>query len=545
MKSKSTDITVTGSSKIKRIDPYAKLPRAERKRIARLVKYAKLRGMIPRSAQHTIAYDELCRSGLLRRENSYNRMVEFGDINYRLAANEEKERIFGSWSKLLNSFDPSLTIQLSFVNQRIDLEQLEEQIALPALEDGLDELREEYTQLLRGKLQKGNNGLTKRKFITFGLCSDSREAAERKLERVETELLNSLRQLEVNAQRRNGYQRMELLHDLYNIGTEKKLNFNWSLIAQTGLTTKDFIAPNSFDFRERSSFDLGCRLGRVSYLQISANELPDELLSELLDTDCEQVITLHIQPVDRSKALKQIKGLLSDVQKMTIEEQMKAARQGYDMDILPPDLVDSKEEATDLLENLQNRDERMFLVTFLLLHFAENEEELTNRCFVANQICQKHNCELLPLDWQQEAGLMASSPIGVNPVQLNRMLTTSNTAIFIPFQTQELFMPGGICYGCNAISGNIIIIDRKQAQNCGGVFLGKSGSGKSFAVKCELFMAFFLHSDDILINDPEREYTALVQALGGQVIRIAADSSQHINPMDINQNAQNEEDKDY
>lgn len=531
--------------KIKRIDPYSHLPRAARRKITRIVKLAKLRGIIPRSAQHTIAYDELCRNGLVRTGDTYTRTVEFGDVNYRLAKNEEKESIFDSWSKLLNSFDPSLSIQLSFVNQQMDSEQMEKQVALPVGAEALEPLRQEYTQLLRDKMKNGNNGLVRRKFITSGMQSDSREVAEMKLGRVESELLNSLQQIGAGAERCNGYQRMELLHDLYNIGTEKRLNFNWGLIPETGLTTKDFIAPNSFDFRNKSDFALSKRLGRVSYMQIMASELSDDILSELLDMDSPQVITLHIQPIDRADALKQVKGMLSDIQKMTIEEQMKAARQGYDMDILPPDLVDSKDEAEDLLESLQARDERMFLITFLVLHFAEKGDELDNRCGLANQICEKYNCSLLPLDWQQEAGLMASSPIGVNPVKIQRRLTTDSVAIFIPFQTLELFMPGGTYYGINSISGNVIMIDRKAAFNMGGVFLGKSGSGKSFAVKCEMFIVFILYGDDILINDPEREYTPLVQALGGQVIRIAADSKQHINPMDINMNARNDEDKDY
>ncbi|MEG1943119.1 MAG: conjugal transfer protein TraE, partial [Angelakisella sp.] len=455
------------------------------------------------------------------------------------------EAIFDSWSKLLNSFDPSISVQLSFINQQLNEEKLEEQLALPERDDGLDELRSEYTQLLRDKLQKGSNGLVRRKFITYGLSSDSREAAEMKLERVETELQNSLRQMGATATRQNGYQRMELLHDIYNIGTDKRLNFSWELIAKAGLSTKDFIAPNSFDFRAKAGFALDARMGRVSYLQIMASELSDDLLSELLDMDSPQIVTLHIQPVDRAKALKQVKGLISDIQKMTIEEQMKAARQGYDMDILPPDLVDSKDEAEALLESLQSRDERMYLITFLVLHFGENDEELANRCFTANQICSKYNCELRSLDWRQEDGLMSSSPLGVNRIKIQRLLTTSATAIFIPFQTVELFMIGGSYYGVNPISGNVIMIDRKTALNMGGLFLGKSGSGKSFAVKCELFIAFILYDDDILINDPEREYTPLVQALGGQVIRIAADSSQHINPMDINLDAQSDEDRDY
>lgn len=543
----TTSTTPSGViKKIKRLDPYASLPKKTRKKIVRLVKLAKLKGKIPRSAQQTIPYEQMMRGGTCRlAENRYNRTLEFGDVNYRLARTEDKEGIFDAWSRLLNSFDSSVSVQLSFINQRLDPEQYEDNLSFPERDDGLDMYRDEYTNILQERLRQGNNGLVKRKFITFGLQSDSMDAASLKLERMEGELLTALGQLHSQADKQNGYQRLELLHDIYNIGTDRKLNFNWSLIAKTGFTTKDFISPNYFDFSAKNYFELPGQFGRASFLQINASELSDDMLSELLDMDSPLIVTLHLQSVDRTVALKQVKGLLSDIQKMTIEEQMKAARQGYDMDILPPDLVDFKDEAQELLNSLKDRDERMFCVTVLLVNFADTLEELDNRWFTAKQICQKHNCELLSLDWQQEAGLIASSPIGVPAVEIQRILTTSSTAIFIPFQTQELFMQGGQYYGVNTISKNLIMVDRKAAQNMNGLILGKSGSGKSFATKREIVNAFFASDDDILINDPEREYPALVKELDGQVIKVSATSPHHLNPLDINLDISNDEDTDY
>ena len=483
------------------------MSRKEKKKIKSLVRRAKFQRKIADSAQRTIAYRTMERSGLCQvDERIFTKTLEFGDVNYRLAKNEDKEAIFNGWCKLLNSFDPSLTVQFSFINQRLDHELFEENITFLPQADGLDLYRNEYTNILHEKLENGNNGLVKRKFVTFGMESESREAAKLKLDRVENELLTAFQQtLHASAERCNGYQRLELLHDIYNIGTDRKLNFNWNMIADTGLNTKDFIAPQCFEFKEKGHFGLEKQVGRVSYLQISASELSDDMLSELLDMDSPQIITLHLQPVDRSKSLKQVKDILSNIQEMKITEQMKANRSGYDMDILPPDLVDFENEAQGMLDNLQARDERMFMVTFLVMQFADTPEELENRWFVASQICQKYSCELNPLYYQQEAGLMASSPIGVNPVRIQRGLTTASAAIFIPFQTQELYMKHGHYYGVNAVSGNMILIDRKAADNLGGLFLGKAGSGKSFATKREILNAFLATTDDILINDPERE----------------------------------------
>lgn len=532
---------------LKRLDPYNKLPNAKKKKIARLIKLAKFQGKIASSAQRTIAYEEMERSGMCKvGGNTYNRTLEFGDVNYRLAKNEEKEGIFNSWSSLLNSFDSSISVQLSYINQPIDEEKYSGSVSFPLQGDDMDEYREEYAQLIKNRMVSSNSGLVKRRFLTFGLQSDNKEAARMKLARVEEEIAQGITNtIKAAVSRCNGYQRLELLHDMYNLGTDRKLNFNWGMLAETGCSTKDFIAPSCFDFRAKRHFELQELGGRVSYMQIMAAELSDEMLSELLDMDCPQVVTMHLRPVDRTQAEKQIKDILSNIQSMKIGEQMKASRGGYDMDILPPDLVDSEIEAQSLLDNLKNHNERMFLVTILSLQYGATIEELDNRCFIANQIAQRFNCEFIPLDWQQEAGLVASSPIGINPVKIQRVLTTSAAAILLPFKTPELYMEGGHFYGINSISGNPILINRKASDNFGGLILGKAGAGKGMASKHEIVNAVFCTTDDILINDPEREYTRLVEQCGGMVIKLSPDSKHHINPMDINLNAHNDDDRDY
>jgi type IV secretory pathway VirB4 component len=281
---------------------------------------------------------------------------------------------------------------------------------------------------------------------------------------------------------------------------------------------------------------MGQTYGSVCFVQILAPELNDRMLADFLDMESSQVVTLHIQSIDQTKAIRTIKRKITDLDKMKIEEQKKAVRAGYDMDILPSDLATYGEEAKRLLRDLQSRNERMFLLTFLVMNTADSQRQLENTVFQASSIAQKHNCALTRLDFQQEEGLVSSLPLGINTIEIHRGLTTSSTAIFIPFTTQELFQIGqGALYcGRNALSNNLIMVDRKRLKNPNGLILGTPGSGKSFSAKREILNVFLATDDDMIICDPEAEYYPLVQRLHGQVIRISPTSDNYINPMDLN-----------
>ena len=246
---------------------------------------------------------------------------------------------------------------------------------------------------------------------------------------------------------------------------------------------------------------------------------------------------MHITSVDQNKAIRTVKHTITELDRSKIEEQKKAVRAGYDMDIIPSDLATYGKDAKALLQELQNQNERMFLLTFLIMNTGRTKQELENNVFQAVSIAQKHNCNLRRLDFQQEQGLMSSLPLAQNLIEIKRGLTTSSTAIFMPFTTQELFQAGkeSLYYGLNALSNNLIMVDRKALKNPNGLILGTPGSGKSFAAKREIANAYLVTDDDIIICDPEAEYTALVQRLDGQVIRISPTSTQYINPMEINE----------
>lgn len=532
-----------------KIDPDKVLTPEQKKRIVEKVKLAKKKGKIPRFTQQTIPYQQIFKDGLCKvSERYYSKTIQFFDTNYQLAKKEDKDAIFESWCEFLNYFDNTISVQLSFVNQEIDQEEFYKAIEIPAKKDNKehDELRKEFSDILKNQFSKGNNHLAKVKYITFGMEAETLAAAKMKLERIENEILNNFKMVGVAACTLDGYERLVLMHNILNAGTPRKLAFNWDLIVNTGLSTKDFIAPDSFDFRDKAAFRIGRRMGSVSWLQILAPELSDRMLSEFLELSSSEIVTMHIKSVDQAEAIKQVKGVLTDIQMMKITEQMKAARSGYDMDILPPDLVAYADEAADMLESLQSRNERMFLVTVLMLNDASSRDVLEDNISAAQSVAIKYNCKLRPLDFQQENGLASSLPLGLNTVDIKRILTTSATAVFVPFTTQEIFQSSGVYYGVNALSNNIVMADRKLLKNPNGLILGTPGSGKSFSSKREITNVILVYpDDDVLIGDPEREYSPLVSAFGGQIIRISADSAHHINIMDINLMAHNDEDTDY
>ena len=476
-------------------------------------------------------------------DSYYTKTVQFQDINYQLNQNEDKTAIFDGWCDFLNYFDSSVRFQLSFVNMSANKDNYARYITISPQGDDFDSIRLEYTQMLQNQLARGNNGLIKTKYLTFGVEADGLKAAKPRLERIETDILNNFKRLGVAAEPMNGMERLRLLHGMLHMDEQEPFRFSWDWLAPSGLSVKDFIAPSSFEFRTGRSFGVGRRIGCASFLQILAPELNDRMLADFLDMESSLIVSMHVQSVDQVKAIKTIKRKITDLQKMTIEEQKKAVRAGYDMDIIPSDLATYGTEAKKLLQDLQSRNERMFLLTFIVVNTAGSRQQLDNNVFQAASIAQKYNCQLTRLDFRQEEGLMSSLPLGLNQIEIQRGLTTSSVAIFIPFTTQELFQDGkeALYCGLNALSNNLIMVDRKRLKNPNGLILGTPGSGKSFAAKREITNVFLVTDDDIIICDPEAEYGPLVERLHGQVIKISPTSPHYINPMDLNLNYSDDE----
>lgn len=515
------------------------LNKEEQRAVRKVIRDAQRNDGIPKTAQQSIPFDRMfpdgiCRIGL----DYYTKTIQYEDINYQLAQQEDKTEIFEEWCSFLNFFDSSVRFQLSFSNMATDVTDFEKSIAISHKNDGFDDVRDEYSEVLLHQMEAGNNGLTKTKYLTFGIHAESMKNAKPRLIHIETDILNNFKRLGVQARTLNGSERLEVMHRQFHMGDDAKFNFDWKYLTSSGLSVKDFIAPSSFAFPTGRYFQIGEMYGCMSFLSIDASDISDRLLADFLSMESSQVVTMHIQSVDQNEAIKTIKHTITELDRSKIEEQKKAVRAGYDMDIIPSDLATYGKDAKALLKELQSQNERMFLLTFLVMNTGKTKQELENNVFQAASIAQKHNCNLVRLDYQQEQGLMSTLPLANNLIEIQRGMTTSSTAIFVPFTTQELFQSGNeaLYYGLNALSNNMIMVDRKKLKNPNALILGTPGSGKSFSAKREIANSFLVTDDDIIISDPESEYSPLVARFGGQVIKISPTSDQYINPMDINMN---------
>ncbi len=477
------------------------------------------------SAQNSIPYREMAKDGICRvQEKYYSKTIRFYDINYQLAQNEDKNAIFENWCDFLNYFDSTIHFQISFINHHSNMKEFESVIQIQPQNDAFDDVRMEYAQMLRDQLAKGNNGLVRTKYITFGIEAENIREAKPKLERIEADILNNFKVLGVSAYPLNGEERLQILYETFNPEEKVPFQFSYDRILRSGMGTKDFVAPTSFVFKEGKTFQMGNTIGAASYLQILAPELTDKMLAEFLDMNRNLIVNLHIQSIDQMKAIKLVKNKVTDINRMKIEEQKKAVRAGYDMDIIPSDLNTYGGEAKRLLEDLQSRNERMFLVTVLFLNTAKTKQELDNAVFQTAGIAQKYNCSLRRLDYMQEQGLMSSIPLGMNMIPIKRALTTTSTAIFVPFTTQELFMGGeSLYYGLNALSNNMIMVDRKKLKNPNGLILGTPGC---FTGETKLllpdgrkvsFLELFAEKEEVFVNSFDFQKQELVKARGYDV----------------------------
>ena len=517
----------------------ANLTAAEKKEVKEIIERARRDDGVPKTAQQSIPFDRMFQDGICRiGSDYYTKTIQFQDINYQLALQEDKTEIFEEWCAFLNFFDSSVHFELSFMNMATDIEDFRTGIAIPHRNDEFNSVRDEYSTMLFHQMEAGNNGLTKTKFLTFGIHADSIKAAKPRIIHIETDLLNNFKRLGVQARVLNGKERLALMHQQFHMGDKEKFRFDWKYLLGSGLSVKDFIAPSSFAFPNGKKFQMGSLYGAMSFLSIDASDISDRMLADFLNMESSLIVTMHIQSVDQNEAIKTVKHTITELDRSKIEEQKKAVRAGYDMDIIPSDLATFGKDAKALLKELQSQNERMFLLTFLIMNTGRTEQELENNVFQAKSIAQKHNCNLVRLDFQQEQGLMSSLPLAQNLIEIQRGMTTSSTAIFVPFTTQELFQAGNesLYYGLNALSNNLIMVDRKLLKNPNGLILGTPGAGKSFAAKREIVNSFLVTDDDIIISDPESEYRAMVEYLGGQVVKISPTSDQYINPMDINMN---------
>jgi len=496
-----------------------------------------------KTTQETLNYNRMYPNGVCHvADKTYNKMIRFSDISYQLSQDDVKQRIFAQYSTLLNSFDDTIKIQFCFINYRMNAEQDEEVITysknMVDIED-FEMLREEYFSFLEEQRQKGNKGIIRNKYLVFSIKDESYDNAVRRLKSIEDNIKDHFKTIDVVAEELNGIERLSIINYLLNSSSKHYIELeNLSKEQLRNGTTKDLIAPKIVDFETSpDELKVNNKYAATLHLKIEATELSDRVLADFLYLDLEMLVSLHIRSLGQQQAVRMVRSKASDLDSIKIEEQKKALRSGYDMDILPTDLNTHVEESKKILKDLQKENEKYFYLTFTITIFENNRKSLDNAIFKLSSIAQKHNCTLKKLKLQQEKALISALPLGdnINETELERGLTTSSTAIFVPFTTQELYQEEKepVYYGLNALSNNMIQVSRKALKNPNGLFLGTPGSGKSFASKREIIDTFLTTMDDILISDPEGEYSPFVIRFGGEVIDISINSKDHINPLDI------------
>lgn len=496
-----------------------------------------------KSTQETLNYKKMYPNGVCNVSgNVYNKMIRFSDISYQLSQDEMKQRIFAQYSTLLNAFDNSINIQECFVNYRMNSEVNEVEITeyskLNSDIEDFELIREEYFSFLEEQREKGSNGIVRNKYFVFSITDESYENAVRRLENIGSTVKDNFKTMGVATEELNGIERLSIINYLLNGNSVHYIELEDLTVDQLNSgTTKDLIAPKNIAFSKNDEFKLNQKYGTTLHLQIEATELSDRILADFLDLDLEMLVSMHIRVLGQQQSVKMVKSKATDLNSIKIEEQKKAVRAGYDMDILPTDLNMHVEEVKKTLKDLQRENEKFFYLTFTITVFEKTRKELENAVFRLSSVAQKQNCTLTKMKLQQEKALISALPLGenLNETELERGLTTSSTAIFVPFTTQELYQEEKepVYYGLNTLSNNMIQVSRKALKNPNGLFLGTPGVGKSFAAKREMIDTFTRTTDDILVCDPEGEYTPFIKRLGGQEIRLALNSKDYINPLDI------------
>lgn len=515
------------NEKLRQLDKTTEQQNAERKK--------KLKSeAAPKSTQQQIKYKRMFEDGICEIEDGlYSKCFKFSDINYQTARREEQVDIFSRYCEVLNYCDTSMHIQMNIVNRRIDKDAFRQNMFSTLTGDNLDIYRKEMNEMLAEKVLEGQNSILREKYLTFSTSAPTYEAAIAALARLETDLIGHFKSLGCDVKPLSGLERLELIHEQFR--PNEKFTFQYDQLIESSLTTKSFIAPTSFDFTQKDMYFFDDYAAQCLYLRELPADLSDKLISELSDLPIDMIITLHITNVDQGKALEFVRRQIAFMEMEATGKQDQAVQKGRNADIaVPMETRRSYEEAVELLDDLQNKNQRMFKLTMLFYTYANSIDTLNDNSYQIMATARKNNVKISKLDFLQREAMNSIIPVGKKHVEIERTLTTASTAIFVPFTTQELFQPGGMYYGLNALSRNLIFFDRKTLKAPNGVILGTPGSGKSFAAKREMVNVLINDSNsEVLIIDPEREYTPLAHGFDGEIVHISAGSKNYINPLDI------------
>ena len=502
------------------------------KTLKRILKQDKERFNVPSGIQHTIPVKRIWGDGIfLSEKNKYSKCYKFTDINYAVASKDDKELMFLNYSELLNSFDTNATTKITVLNRKLNKLDFENNILLKYKEDGLDIYRKEYNDMLLEK-SVNSNGIIQEKFITVSINKKNIEEAKNYFSRMTTDLTSHFQQLGAKCVELNATERLRLIHDFYRKGEEEDFYFDILDNLKKGHSFKDYVCPDFIQFYD-DYIKIGDRYARVLYLKEYANYIRDDIVMELTDINRNMMLSIDVIPIPMDEAIKEVENRRLGVETNITNWQRRQNNNNNFSAVIPYDLELQRKESKEFLEDLTIRDQRMFVCVLTLVHTADTKEQLDSDTESLRTVARKKLCQLSTLKYQQLDGLNTVFPYGVRKINSLRTLTTESLATFIPFKVQEIQDRGGIYYGLNAISRNLIMINKSNLLNQSSFLLGVPGSGKSFSAKELIVFLTLSTEDDILICDPENEYSALVDALGGEVIHISSSSKDHINAMDM------------
>lgn len=485
---------------------------------------------VPSSVQDTIPIKKIWKDGTFQVGNKFSRTFRFTDVNYSVAARDDQLAMFLAYCELLNALEIGATTKITINNRRMTKSSFARNL-IPHADDGLDEYRDEYNSMIMDAAIRGN-GILQEKYITVSVIKKSYEEAKTFFSRVYTELASRFAGLSSKLYEIEIGDRMRVFHDFFRIGQEESYHFDLKDLIKRGHSFADAICPDSMTVKS-DHIRIGKKYARVLYLQEFPSFLKDSMVSELCDINRNLMLSIDIIPIPTDEAVKEVECKLLGTETEITNWQRKQNKNNNFSAVVPYDLEQQRKESKEFLDDLTSRDQRMMFVTVTLVHVADSKKQLDTDTEALLSVARKHICQFQTLKYQQLDGLNTTLPYGLRKINALRTLTTESAAVFMPFQAQEINHPEGIYCGQNAISKNLLFVNRSSLLNGNGFVLGVSGSGKSFFAKDEIIQLVLRNQGDVIIIDPEREYDRLVRALGGEVINIAADSKNHINAMDM------------
>ena len=489
---------------------------------------------LPKSVQDAIPIRRIWPDGIFQFGSKFSKTIRFSDINYAIASKEDKTSMFLGYSELLNALDTGSTTKITINNKRLNRQNFEQEILIPRQDDYLDGYRAEYNAMLMDKVTDSSNSVVQERYITLSVHRKTIEEARTFFDRVTADVTTRLSHLDARSEELDAVERLRVLHDFYRTGEETEFHVDLRDLMRKGHSFKDTICPDSLEFR-KDYFVMGNKYGRVLFLKEYASYIKDSMISELTALNRTMMLSIDVIPVPTDEAVREMQNRLLGVETNVTNWQRRQNSNNNFSAVVPYDLEQQRKETREMLDDLTTRDQRMMFAVVTLVHLADSKEELDSDTDALQSAARKHLCQLATLNWQQADGLVTALPLGLRRIDALRTLTTEALAVLMPFKAQEVRDQGGVYYGQNVISKNLIIANRKELLNGNGFVLGVSGSGKSFTAKREMVNLALSTEDDIIVIDPESEYWPLIEGLGGEVVNISATSPNHINAMDMEQ----------